>query len=85
MVAPFLRPSYGPYSVARRKRKKPLPAVIADVIANTRELSARLKRGILSPDVNRAHYQQIYDQICQCTDAQIAALEAFSQIEWSDR
>src|SRR5262245_1426627 len=80
LVAPFSRPCYGAYSVARRRWRKPLPAVIADVIANTHELSERLKRGILSPDVNRARYQQVYDEMCQCTDAQLAALEALRSV-----
>ena len=82
VVAPFLRPSYGPYSVARRKWRKPLQAVIADALANTLELSERLRRGIYGPDDTP---KQVYDQMCQCTDAQLAALEAFSQFRWRDR
>jgi hypothetical protein len=82
VVAPFLRPSYGAYSVARRKWRKPVAAVIADALANTRELSARLKGGVYGPPDTP---QEVFEQMCQCTDAQLAALEVFSQFRWRDR
>ena len=83
VVAPFLRPSYGPYSVARRKwKRKPVQSLIGDVITSTRELSERLRIGVYGPNDTP---DEVYFQMRECTDAQLAALEAFSQFRWSDR
>ena len=83
VVAPFSRPSYGPYSVVRRRWKKSLPAIIADAIANNRAIIARLKLGIYGPDAeNTAHYEEVFNKVCRSTDAQIAALEEFAAIDW---
>jgi hypothetical protein len=84
LVAPLSGPSYGPYSVARRRWRKPLPAIIADALANNRAIIDRFKLGVTPPDPpeKRSHYQEVFDALCQTTDAQIAALEAFSKIEW---
>jgi hypothetical protein len=82
LVAPLSGPSYGAYSVIKRKWRKPLPAIIADAIANNRAVVARFKLGVTPPDGDRSHYEQVFDALCRSTDAQIAALEAFAAIGW---
>jgi hypothetical protein len=83
VVAPLSGPSYGAYNVVKRRWRKPLPAIIADAIANNRAVIARFKLGVTPPDVeDTSHYRQIFDALCASTDAQIAALEAFAAINW---
>jgi hypothetical protein len=83
VVAPLSGPSYGAYSEARRKWRKPLPAIIADALANNRAIIARFKLGVFPPSGGACpHHQEVFDQLCRSTDAQIAALEAFAAIKW---
>ena len=85
LVTPLSGPSYGPYSEIKRKWRKPLPAVIADAIANCAEVSARLGRGVYAPDCEaEAHYREIYDDLRRTTRQQLEALKAFSQINWRE-
>jgi|SRR6516165_10204815 len=86
LVAPLSGPSYGPFNIAKRKWRRPLPAIIADAIVNCRVLSARLKRGMrMPPDLeNKPYYEKVFKQLSRCTDEQIAALEAFSEIDWRE-
>jgi hypothetical protein len=83
LVAPLSGPSYGAYNRAKRKWRKPLPAIIADALANNRAIIARFKLGVTPPDPeNRSRYEEVFDALCRTTDAQIAALEAFAAIDW---
>jgi hypothetical protein len=67
----------------KRKWPKPLPAIVADAIANNRAVIARLKLGIYGPDPeNTSHYEEVFNKVCRCTDEQIKALEAFASIDW---
>jgi hypothetical protein len=85
LVAPLSGPSYGAYSVARRRWRKPLPAVIGDAIANCAAVSERLNRGMYAPDrEGEAHYRAIFDDLCRTTRQQLEALKAFSQIDWRE-
>jgi hypothetical protein len=85
LVAPLSGPGYGPFNIARRRWHKPLPAIIADALANCRAVSARLQRGMYIPDLeNKPQYQAVYNQLCECTRQQLKALEAFSAIEWRE-
>jgi hypothetical protein len=85
LVAPLSGPSYGAFSVARRRWRKPIPAVIADAIANCRAVSARLQRGMHMPDEEgKPHYEEVFNQLCRSTREQLKALEAFSAIEWRE-
>ena len=85
VVAPLSGPCYGPFSVARRKWRKPLQAIIADAIANCRAVSVRLQRGMYMPDMEgKPHYWEVYQHLCRSTDQQLKALEAFAQIEWRE-
>jgi hypothetical protein len=68
----------------KRNRAKPLPAIVADALANNRAMLARLKLGMYGPDSeNTSHYEEVFNKVCRCTDEQIKALEAFAAIDWS--
>jgi hypothetical protein len=82
VVTPLSGPNYGAYGVVKRRWRKPLSAIVADAIANNRAVIARFKLGVTPPEGDRSHYEAIFDQLCRSTDAQIAALEAFAEIEW---
>jgi hypothetical protein len=85
LVTPLSGPSYGPFNIARRRWRKPLPAIIADAIANSQAVLARLQRGMHMPDLeNKADYQAVYNAVCERTCAQLEALEAFAAIEWRE-
>jgi hypothetical protein len=85
LVAPLSGPSYGAYSVARRKWRKPLWAIIADAIANNRAVLSRLDRGMYMPnETGKPHYQSVFNALAESTRQQIEALEAFSRIEWRE-
>jgi len=75
VVTPLSGPSYGAYNEVKRRWRKPLRAVIADAIANSQGVSARLNRGMYAPDFERgAHYKEIYDNLCRTTRQQLEAL-----------
>src|SRR5215469_12357263 len=83
LVAPLSGPSYGPFNAARQRWRKPLPAIIADAIVNCEAVLARLQRGMHVPDIeNRPRYERIFKQLSQRTRDQLAALQAFSEVEW---
>ena len=85
VIAPLSGPSYGAYNVVKRRWRKPLPAVIADAVANCVAVSARLDHGMYAPDCEReAHYREIYNDLCRTTRQQLEALNAFSQIDWRE-
>jgi hypothetical protein len=85
LVLPLSGPSYGAYSIARRRWRKPIPAIIADAIANCRAVSALLQRGIYALDEERdAHYQTVFDTLSKSTHRQVEALEAFAAIDWRE-
>jgi len=83
LVAPLSGPSYGAYSVARRRWRKPLPAIIADAMSNSRALLSRLDRGMYMPDEN-PHYREAFSELYRRTREQIEALEVFSQVDWRE-
>jgi hypothetical protein len=86
IVTPLTGPSYGAYSVARRRWRKPLEAVLAEAAAISAEVSARLARGVYAPDrEGEAHYREIYEDLCRASRQQLAALKAFSGVEWRER
>jgi hypothetical protein len=86
VVAPLSGPSYGPFNIAKRRWRKPLPAIIADAIVNCQGLSARLQRGMwMPPDLEKkARYEKIFHQLCRSTCEQLAALQAFAEIDWRE-
>ena len=85
VITPLSGPSYGAYSVVKRRWRKPIPAVVADAIANSQELLTRLSRGVYAPDrEGEAHYREIYDNLCRTNRQQLEALKAFSQVAWRE-
>jgi hypothetical protein len=60
--------------------------MVADALANNRAIAARLQLGMHGPPNldDRSHYDEIFNHLSRCTHAQIAALEAFAQIEWRE-
>ena len=83
LVVPLSGPSYGAYAKAKRSWRKPLPAIIADAVANNRALLSRLDRGMYMPD-EQAKYREVFNELYWRTQEQIKALEAFSQIDWRE-
>jgi hypothetical protein len=76
---------YGPSGVAKARWRKPIPAIIADAITNSQAVIARLERGMYMPDLEgQAHYKDVFDTLLERTRLQLEALEAFSQIGWSE-
>ena len=75
----LVAPLSGPW----RSWRKPLPAIIADTMANSRVLLSRLDRGMYMPDDDH-NYREIFNQLYWRTQEQVKALEAFSQIEWRE-
>jgi hypothetical protein len=53
LVTPLSGPSYGPFDKARRRWHKPLPAIIADAIANNQALLTRLATRNVLPRFRR--------------------------------
>jgi hypothetical protein len=59
--------------------------MIADVLASNRGLLERLKPGMYGPDMeHKEQYQVIFNGLFATTREQIAALEVFGQVEWSE-
>jgi hypothetical protein len=86
VIAPLSGPSYGAYNIVKRNWRKPLPAVIADALANSKALLAALDRGMFAPDFEReSYYREMFDELHQRTRDQIKTLQKFSQIGWSER
>jgi hypothetical protein len=85
LVTPLSGPSYGPFDKARRRWHKPLPAIIADAIANNQALLTRLQRGMYCPDLEgRPHYEEVFNALCARTREQLKALEAFTAVAWRE-
>jgi len=86
LVSPLSGPSYGPFNVVRQRWRKPIPAIIADALANNQAILARFKFGVWPPDEEgRVRYRKIFDELRESTRQQIKALEAFSAVEWRER
>jgi hypothetical protein len=86
LVTPLSGPSYGPYVKARRRWHKPLPAIIADAIANNQALLTRLERGMYCPpDLElKPHCEEVFNALFARTREQLAALRAFNAIDWRE-
>jgi hypothetical protein len=87
LVSPLSGPSYGPFNIAKQRWRKPLPAIIADAIANSEAVLARLDQGMYAfpPKIeNKPRYQEAFNQLYRTTTEQLAALEAFTKIDWRE-
>ena len=83
LVAPLSGPSYGAYNIVKRRWRKPIPAIIADALANSRGLLSRLDRGMYMPE-DKPHYREAFNELYRRTQEQIKALETFSAIDWRE-
>jgi hypothetical protein len=85
VVTPLSGPSYGPFEVVKRRWRKPLPAMIADAIANSEALLTRLERGLYCPDEEgKTYYKECLIEVCKRTREQLTSLEAFCTIDWRE-
>lgn len=87
LVLPLSGPSYGPFAVAKRRWRKPLDAILAQVVANSENLLVRLRLGVYAPPNAELlpDAQGRFTDLWRATEAQLAAIEAFSEIDWSER
>ena len=77
---------YGPVGIARVRWRKPLEAILADVVANNEGLLAHLAAGLYCPDVERKpYYEDCLNVLFDRTEEQLKALETFRAIGWRDR
>jgi hypothetical protein len=69
----------------RRWRKdRPIRAIIVE--AAGRALLTRLERGVYTPDEDRKeHYQAVLHDLYLCTQYQLKALDAFSELDWGEQ
>jgi hypothetical protein len=85
LVLPLSGPSYGPFAIAKRRWRKPLDAILSQVVANSENLLVRLKLGIYAPDresLPEAHER--FTGLWRATEAQLAAIEAFQEVAWRE-
>jgi hypothetical protein len=85
LVLPLSGPSYGAYAIAKRRWRKPLDAILAQVVANSENLLVRLKLGVYAPsrdDLPEAKAR--FTDLWHATEAQLEAIEAFAEIEWRE-
>src|SRR6516225_1604474 len=85
LVLPLSGPSYGPFAVAKRRWRKPLDAILSQVVANSENLLIRLRLGVYAPDrdsLSEAHDR--FTDLWRATEAQLEAIEAFSEIDWRE-
>ena len=74
------------FDKAKRHWHKPLHLAVADVLAHNRALLARLSPGIWAPPIIEDYERNAatYHELKRCIREQIAALEAFAIIDWSE-
>jgi len=83
LVLPLSGPSYGAYAKVKRSWRKPLCAIIADALLNSRAVLSRLDRGMYMLEDN-SHYRDAFNELYRRTQEQIDALEAFAQVDWRE-
>ena len=85
LVLPLSGPSYGPFAVAKRRWRKPLDAILSQVVANSENLLIRLRLGVYSPaeqDLTEAKAR--FTELWRATEQQLAAIEAFQEVGWRE-
>jgi hypothetical protein len=86
LVLPLSGPSYGPFAIAKRRWRKPLDAILAQVAANSENLLVRLRLGVYAPSAELLpDAKDRFTDLWRATEAQLEAIEAFSEIEWRER
>jgi hypothetical protein len=85
LVLPLSGPSYGPFAIAKRRWRKPLDAILSQVVANSENLLVRLRLGVYSPaEQDLAEAKARFTELWRATELQLAAIEAFQEIEWRE-
>jgi len=85
LVLPLSGPSYGAYAEAKRRWRKPLDAILWQVVANSEYLLVRLRLGVYAPDRDSLpDAKDRFTDLWRATEAQLAAIEAFSEIDWRE-
>ena len=85
LVLPLSGPSYGPFAIAKRRWRKPLDAILSQVVANSENLLVRLRLGVYAPaegDLPEAKAR--FTDLWRITEAQLAAIEAFQEVGWRE-
>ena len=84
LVLPLSGPSYGAYAIAKRRWRKPLDAILSQVVANSENLLVRLRLGVVAPsgDVDEARAR--FTVLWRATEAQLEAIEAFQEVGWRE-
>ena len=83
LVLPLSAPSYGPFAVAKRRWRRPLDAILSQVVANSENLLVRLRLGVYAPaegDLQEARDR--FTDLWRITEAQLEAIEAFIEVGW---
>jgi len=72
--------------VSPRCWRKSINLIVANALTQNRALIQRLNLGMWAPPIQAdyEHNQQIFLQLCRRTREQIAALEAFTTVDWMD-
>ena len=85
LVLPLSGPSYGPFAVAKRRWRKPLDAILSQVVANSENLLVRLKLGVYAPDRDSLlEAKARFTDLWRATEAQLEAIEAFQEVSWGE-
>lgn len=85
LVLPLSGPSYGPFAIAKRRWRKPLDAILSQVVANSENLLVRLRLGVCAPSAELLpEARDRYTDLWRATEVQLAAIEAFSEIDWRE-
>ena len=71
---------------ARSRWHKPLAAILAGAMAESRGLLERLRVGVHGNQEweNQEIYQAVFNELWEATKKQVEALEIFSRVGWSD-
>jgi hypothetical protein len=85
LVLPLSGPSYGPFAIAKRRWRKPLDAILSQVVANSENLLVRLRLGVYAPSAEllpdaKARFTDLW----RATEAQLEAIEAFQEVDWRE-
>ena len=86
LVLPLSGPSYGPFAIAKRRWRKPLDAILSQVVANSENLLVRLRLGVYAPaegDLPEARAR--FTDLWRATEAKLAAIEAFQEVGWREQ
>jgi hypothetical protein len=85
LVLPLSGPNYPSFAKAKRRWRKPLDAILSQVVANSENLLVRLRLGVYAPaegDLPEAKAR--FTDLWRATEQQLAAIEAFQEVGWRE-